>query len=64
MQERLDHLEDPARAGLSDPQLRGEYKNIQHKEAELLNAAEDLKKAYAKTGSANEIEQVRNDVMT
>ena len=30
---------------------------------ELLSAADDLRKAYAKTGSASEIEQLRNDVM-
>ena len=62
--EKLDHLEDPSRGAVQEPQLRVEYRSIKRAEAELIYAAEDFKKASERSGSRAEIDQVDNEVIS
>lgn len=60
----MEHIEDRNRGAVVGPQLRKEYAEIKHSEKKLLKAADELKKAMARSGSNQEISEVDNDVVS
>ena len=62
LQEEMDHLEDPSRAGLENSTLQQEFFSIKQAKRECEAAAKELMNAFAKAGSTAEVEEVNSEL--